>query len=209
MQHKIDYYFTLLSPWTYIGHDYFVSMARRHGAAVAYRPTGMRSVIEETGGLRLAKRHPVRQDYRLVELQRWRDRRCLPLVLHPKYFPVDVSLADRVVLAICDNGGDPSAFMGDVLAGVWVRDEDLSVPEHVASLATKAGFDGAALLRQADGEAVRSAYAATSATAIEAGVFGAPSYVLNGEVFWGQDRLDLLEDAVRSGREAYRSDAAA
>lgn len=207
MPRSIDYYFTLLSPWTYLGHSAFVSTARRHGCEIVYRPTPLRMVFDETGGLPLPKRHPVRQRYRIIELQRWREKRGLPLVLYPTHFPFDVSLADRVVIAIAQAGGDPSNFVGEALAGVWARDEDLSRPELIAKIAEVAGYNGAALLAAAESEAVLQHYAATINTAVEVGVFGAPSYVLDGEVFWGQDRLELLDDALASGRAAYRSDA--
>ena len=207
MPRQIDYYFTLLSPWTYLGHDAFVALAREHGLTIAYKPTPLRSVFDETGGLPLPKRHPVRQRYRILELQRWREKRGLPLVLYPKHFPFDVSLADRMVIAIAEQGGDPSGFVGAVLAGVWARDEDLSRPELLTELAEKAGFDGAQVLAAAESEAVKGRYQQTVDAAIAAGVFGAPSYVLDGEVFWGQDRLELLADALASGREPYRNDA--
>lgn len=207
MPRQIDYYFTLLSPWTYLGHAAFMEMAERHGCSVTYRPTPLRSVFDETGGLPLPKRHPVRQRYRILELQRWREKRALPLTIYPTHFPFDVSLADRTVLAIVAAGGDPGRFVGDVLAGVWARDEDLSQPGLVAQVAGRAGFDGNSLLVSAGSEAIVERYAATINLAIEAGVFGAPSYVLDGEVFWGQDRLELLSDALDSGRGAYRDDA--
>lgn len=209
MPRQIDYYFTLLSPWTYLGHATFIEMAQRHGCTVSYKPTPLRMVFDETGGLPLPKRHPVRQRYRILELQRWREKRDLPLVIYPRHFPFDVSLADRVAIAIAQAGGDPSGFVGEVLAGVWARDEDLSQRDLISNLADAAGFNGAALLESAGSEAVVQLYAATINTAIEAGVFGAPSYVLDGEVFWGQDRLDLLEDALASGRAAFRNDAQA
>jgi 2-hydroxychromene-2-carboxylate isomerase len=209
MPSTIDYYFTLLSPWTYLGHAAFVDLAKRHDCAIRYRPTPLRSVFDETGGLPLPKRHPVRQRYRILELQRWREKRSLPLVIYPKHFPFDVSLADRVVIALAAAGADPSAFMGEVLAGVWARDEDLSQPELIERLADAAGFGGAALVAQAQTPALQQLYADTIGQAVGAGVFGAPSYVLDGEVFWGQDRLELLADALASGRPAYRDDATA
>ncbi len=207
MSRQIDYYFTLLSPWTYLGHGTFIELARRHGANVRYRPTPLRSVFDETGGLPLPKRHPVRQRYRVLELQRWRAERELPLTLFPAYFPYDVSLADRMVLAVAARGEDPAAFVGEVLADVWAREQDMSRPELVIAAAERAGLDADGLVDAARGEAIGAAYQDAIGQAIEAGVFGAPSYVLDGEIFWGQDRLDLLEDALASGRAAYRNDA--
>ena len=209
MSRPIDYYFTLLSPWTYLGHGAFIELAEKHALTVRYRPTPLRSVFDETGGLPLPKRHPVRQRYRLLELQRWRARRGLPLTLFPKFFPYDVSLADRIVLAIVARGEDPAGFIGEVLADVWAREQDMSRPELVLAATERAGLDATGLIEAAGSEAIGQAYQAAIAEAVEAGVFGAPSYVLDGEIFWGQDRLDLLADALVTGRPAYRNDATA
>lgn len=209
MPRQIDYYFTLLSPWTYLGHGAFIDLARQHDLSVRYRPTPLRSVFDETGGLPLPKRHPVRQRYRILELQRWREKRGLPLTLFPKFFPYDVSLADRIVLAVAARGDDPADFIGEVLADVWAREQDMSRPELILAAAERAGLDSAGLIEAAQGEQIGQAYQTAIADAVEAGVFGAPSYVLDGEIFWGQDRLDLLADALASGRAAYRNDATA
>jgi len=207
MPHQIDYYFTLLSPWTYLGHGAFIELAKRHDLTVRYRPTPLRSVFDETGGLPLPKRHPVRQRYRVLELQRWRAKRGLPLTLFPKFFPYDVSLADRIVLAVIARGEDPAGFVGEVLADVWAREQNMSQPELILAAAERVGLDTAGLVEAAESEATSQAYRAAIAEAVEAGVFGAPSYVLDGEIYWGQDRLDLLADALSSGRAAYRNDA--
>lgn len=209
MSRSIDYYFSLHSPWTYLGHATFLDIARRHGCHVVYRPMPLRSVFDETGGLPLPKRHPVRQRYRLMDLQRWRERRGQPLILQPKHFPFDPSLADRYLIAIVEAGGDPGLFMAEVMAGVWARDDDMTQPAAIAAVARAAGFDAEALAAAAETAEVRQRYEATIAAAVEAGVFGAPSYVLDGEVFWGQDRLELLDSALASGRAPYRPDSGA
>ncbi|HEV7260636.1 MAG TPA: 2-hydroxychromene-2-carboxylate isomerase [Bosea sp. (in: a-proteobacteria)] len=209
MSRSIDYYFSLHSPWTYLGHATFLEIAKRHGCRIVYRPVPLRAVFDETGGLPLPKRHPVRQRYRLMDLQRWRERRKQPLVLQPKHFPFDPSLADRFLIAIVQGGGDPGLFMGEVMAGVWARDDDMTRPEAIAAVARATGFDAQALAVAAESEAVQRLYEGTIAAAVEAGVFGAPSYVLDGEVFWGQDRLELLDSALASGRAPYRPDSGA
>lgn len=206
MPRTIDYYFSLHSPWTYLGHATFLEIAKRHGCDIVYRPVPLRAVFDETGGLPLPKRHPVRQRYRLMDLQRWRERREVPLVLQPKHFPFDPALADRFLIAIVQAGGDPGRFMAEIMAGVWAKDDDMTRPEAIAAVAQAAGFDAQALAVAAESEAVLQTYEGTIAAAIEAGVFGAPSYVLDGEVFWGQDRLELLDSALASGRKAYRAD---
>lgn len=209
MPRTIDYYFSLHSPWTYLGHATFLDIAARQDCRIVHRPVPLRAVFDETGGLPLPKRHPVRQRYRLMDLQRWRERRGVKLVLQPKHFPFDPSLADRFLIAIVQAGGDPGLFMGEIMAGVWSRDEDMTQPEAVARVARACGFDAQSLALAAESEAVIGTYEGTIAAAVAAGVFGAPSYVLDGEVFWGQDRLELLDSALASGREPFRPDPAA
>lgn len=208
LSRSITYYFSLHSPWTYLGNAAFHEIASRHGCVIDYRPMPLRSVFDETGGLPLPKRHPVRQRYRLMDLQRWREQRGLPLVLQPKHLPFDPSQADRMTIAILAAGGDPFAFIGDVMAGLWARDEDMGSPEALLACAARAGLDGIALLAAADSPPIRQRYEGARGQAVEAGVFGAPSYVLEGEVFWGQDRLELLDAALTSARAPYRADGA-
>ena len=203
MSRRIAYYFSLVSPWTYIGHRHFLESARRHGASVAYKPVLLNEVFSETGGLPLAKRHPARQAYRVLELQRWREKRQLNFHLWPKYWPFDADLANCATLAIVTGGGDPANFVQRVFEGVWEREENLADASVLAGLLTEAGFDPTVILAKANSVELRAAYERNRLEAIEIGVFGAPSYVLDGEVFWGQDRLDLLDDALASGRPPF------
>ncbi|APF38607.1 2-hydroxychromene-2-carboxylate isomerase [Chelatococcus daeguensis] len=203
---QIDYYFSLVSPWAYFGHAPFLATAQRHGCTVTYKPVFLGEVFSETGGLPLARRHPVRQRYRLVELQRWREKRGVPLNLQPAFWPFEVSLADRCVIALQAAGIDPAAFTARAFAGVWARDENLADEAVLAAIATEVGVDAGMMLAGAHGESAKATYAGNIADAIAAEVFGSPSYVIDGEVFWGQDRLDLLADMLASGRPAYSSD---
>jgi 2-hydroxychromene-2-carboxylate isomerase len=203
MPRPIDYYFSLVSPWAYIGHAPFMDIARRHGLAINYKPVSLGRVFTETGGLPLPQRHPVRQRYRLVELQRWRDRRRLSFNIHPKHWPFDVTLADRFVIAIQVAHRDPDPFLRRAFAAVWEEERNLADPLVIAELAEQAGLDSASLMDRARGSTTEAVYALNLENAVRADVFGSPSYVLDGEVFWGQDRLDLLDDALTSGRAPY------
>jgi 2-hydroxychromene-2-carboxylate isomerase len=207
MSRPIDYYFSLVSPWAYLGHAPFVEIARRHGLEVNYKPVFLGRVFAETGGLPLAQRHPARQRYRLVELQRWREKRGLSFSVQPQHWPFDVLLADRVVIAINAAKGDPEPFLRRAFSAIWEEERDLGDPTVVAEVAAQVGFDAAGLVEFAQGSAAEAIYALNLENAMAADVFGSPSYVLDGEVFWGQDRLDLLDDALTSGRPAYRPTA--
>jgi 2-hydroxychromene-2-carboxylate isomerase len=205
MSRRIDYYFTLVSPWAWLGHDAFLDIARRHGLAVRFRPVLLNKVFPESGGLPLAQRHPLRQRYRLMELQRWREARGLPLNIHPKYWPFDVAAADRLVVAAQMAGADAGRLAGLLFRAVFVDERDPGQRQTLAEILAEGGFD-ADLLARAETETVARLYDATPAEALAAGVFGSPSWVLDGEVFWGQDRLELLEAALNSGRKAYSAD---
>src|SRR3954468_3010338 len=200
----IDYYFSHGSPWAYIGHAPFMDIARRHGVEVNYKPVFLGRVFAETGGQPLPQRHPARQRYRLVELQRWRDKRGLSFNISPKHWPFDVTLADRVVIAINAAKQSPDPFLRRAFAAIWEEDRNLADPLVVSELAEQVGLDSTSLVEMAQGSTAEAIYALNLENAVGGDVFGSPAYVLDGEVFWGQDRLDLLHDALASGRSAYK-----
>lgn len=204
MARHVDYYFSTPSPWTFMGHAPFMDLVRTYGLDVAFRPVALGPVFAETGGLPLPKRAPPRQRYRLLELQRWRVKRGVELHVHPRFWPFDATRADLMVIAAVQAGLPVDAFLRRIFSGVWQRQENLADPAHLAAIADEAGLPGSSLALASEGEAAASAYAENRGLALAADVFGAPSYVLDGEVFWGQDRLDLLADALASGRAPYK-----
>ena len=199
---RIACFLSMASPWAYLGHAEFMEIAHRHGVSVDFVPLPLRRLFPETGGLPLPKRHPVRQRYRLVELQRWRALRGLRLNIEPKGAPLDPEPLDRLVIAIQAAGFDPDPFMRRAFAAHWAEDRDLGDPAVRAELLAFAGLP-AELVEASETGATADAYEANLDRALTDGVFGAPSYVLEGEIFWGQDRLLLLEDALASGRPAF------
>jgi 2-hydroxychromene-2-carboxylate isomerase len=162
-------------------------------------------LFSETGGLPLAKRHPVRQRYRMVELQRWRDKRGLNFRLQPKYWPFNARLADGMVIAAVEAGLDPDPFLRRAFPAVWENQLNLADPDTVTKIADQAGLPGKQLVARSASEDISATYEQNRQDAIAADVFGSPVYVLEGEVFWGQDRIELLADALKSGRKAYSS----
>ncbi|HWP15617.1 MAG TPA: 2-hydroxychromene-2-carboxylate isomerase [Xanthobacteraceae bacterium] len=209
MSRTIDYYFTLASPWAFLGHKPFLDLAKQTGVTVHYKPVDLGEVFPHTGGLPLPKRHPARQKYRILELQRWREARGVPLKINPKHWPFPATTANRTISAVAQSGGDPGPYTQRAFEGVWVRDEDLSQDATLVALLDECGHDGARMLASAKSDAIGKIYADTATQAVERNVIGSPCYVLDGEVFWGQDRLDLLASALESGRAAYRMDATA
>lgn len=207
MPPTIDYYFSLVSPWAYIGYAPFMEIVKRHGVSVNHKPVSLGRVFDQTGGLPLPKRHPARQSYRMLELQRWRARRGLAFNLHPKFWPFDVALADRAVIALIQTGQDPEGFLRRAHAGVWEGEMNLADEAVLAGLLGEGGAAAAPLLKLARGDSTEVVYILNYENALAANVFGSPSYVVDGEVFWGQDRLDLLDDMLASRRSAYSPQA--
>lgn len=200
---EIDYFYTQISPFSYLGHRAFLDLARTHGAEVRFRPVMLAKIFAHSGALPVPERPKARQAYRLVELQRWRDKRGLPLNLRPKHFPANPGLSDRVTIALVAAGKDPGDFAEAMLRACWAEDKDIADPAVVAEKLTAAGHDSDAILAAADGEDAKATYEKNTADAVALDAIGAPNYVLNGEMFWGQDRLELLGDALASGRPAY------
>ncbi|MCB1437868.1 MAG: 2-hydroxychromene-2-carboxylate isomerase [Rhodobiaceae bacterium] len=203
MNKSITYYFSMVSPWAYIGHRHFMEVAARHGLKVDYHPMDLLAVFGETGGVPLAKRHPSRLDYRSVELQRWRAERGLAFNLKPRFFPFNASLADRLVIAQCEHGEDPEPFIAAGFDAIWNQDRDLADEAVLRELLRACGRDADGLLALAGSEEVVARYDAYTAEAVAAGVYGSPCYVFNGEHFWGQDRIDLLDRTIASGRAPF------
>ena len=206
MPRNVEYYFSLASPWAYIGHAPFMDIAQRHGLAITHKPISLGRVFAQTGGQPLPQRHPARQRYRMIELQRWREKRGLSFNLQPKHWPFDVNLADRFVIAIAVSGKSPDAFLRRAYAALWEEERNLGDPLVLAELAEQAGLDSSTHMDIATGSTTEAIYALNLENAVGGGVFGSPAYVLDGEVFWGQDRLDLLDDALTSGRAAFKTD---
>ena len=207
MPRTIDYWFTLASPWAFLGHQAFLDLAKQHGVTVRYKPVPLGEVFPHTGGLPLPKRHPARQRYRILELQRWREARGIALNLHPKHWPLPIALPDRTIVAVAESGADPGPYARRAFEAIWVEERDLKEDATLVALLNEAGHDGNAMLAAAKSDAIGAIYAGRAQEAVDANVIGSPCYVLDGEVFWGQDRLGLLESALKSGRKPYRMDA--
>jgi 2-hydroxychromene-2-carboxylate isomerase len=190
----IDYYFTPQSPWTYLGHERLLAIASKYKAQVRCKPCDLGKVFSVSGGLPLGKRPPQRLAYRLQELARWRDHLGLALNVNPKFFPVAGDDASRLIIAVRQRYGEDMALAltGRVLKAVWA--DELNIADR-GQLVTLAKAVGAGDLAESDCEnaQAQTEYDANTQVAMDLQVFGAPWYLIEGESFWGQDRLDFVE----------------
>jgi len=194
MPRTVDYYFTPQSPWTYLGHARFAAIAQAAGAAVRVRPVDFGAVFPVSGGLPLGKRAPQRQAYRLVEMARFSEHLGLPMNVKPRFFPVAGDDAAKLIIAVDLHDGTEAAMQisAAVFAAVWAQERNIADPAVLEALAAECGLSPKRI-EQSQSQAVQERYEGYTQQAIDAQVFGAPSYVIDGEIFWGQDRLGFVE----------------
>jgi 2-hydroxychromene-2-carboxylate isomerase len=197
MAKTCEYYFAPQSPFAYLGHDRFVALAKQYGVQVDVKPCDLGKIFGLSGGLPLAKRAPQRLAYRSVELQRWSEHLGVPLNLQPKYFPVSGDLAAKLIIAarLAHGSDNALALTGAVMRAVWADEKNIADPDTLVELAGGCGLDGKALLKSAETASVQAEYDRYTDDAIAANVFGSPWYVVDGQGYWGQDRLDFVEKA--------------
>lgn len=188
----IDYYFSTLSPYTYLGGTRLEDIAAKHGATLTYKPLDTMALFSRTGGLPPKDRHPARQAYRLVEMRRQAAQQGMSINLKPAHWPTNPAPSSYAIIAAQKTGGgDLGALVRGVLRAVWAEEKNAAEDAVIADALEAAGFDrglvNAGLLEGAE------EYAANLEEAVSRDVFGVPFYIVNDEPFWGQDRLSDLD----------------
>ncbi len=189
----IDYFMFPLSPFTYLAGNKLEEIAAKHGATIEYKPMVLMKVFEATGTLPLSQRHESRRAYRLQELARISRRTGMPINAKPTYFSTNPAPACfAIVTAQTAGGGNLGGLVQGLLRACWVEQKDIADEVVIREQLTENGFDpelvnsgmlsGAETLHRNTDEAVRR------------NVFGSPSYLVGDQVFFGQDRLDYLDD---------------
>ncbi len=199
MPATVDYYFSPVSPFSYLGHGRFAAIADRHGAAVTIKPIDLGQIFPVSGGLPLPKRAPQRQAYRLVELGRWSAHLGVKLNLKPAHFPTPDATAAHLIIAADRAGDDAMGLTLALMQAVWAEDRDIADPATLDQIVAARGLDAAALKRAADAPQTAELRQAYTAEAIDRQVFGAPTYVIADQLYWGQDRLDFVDRALAGG----------
>jgi 2-hydroxychromene-2-carboxylate isomerase len=200
---EIDYFLFPLSPYSYLAGQELEAIAARRGASVVYKPVQLLRIFAETGTPLPKDRHVSRQAYRLQDLERLARARGLPINLQPRHWPTNpVPASAAIITAQAAGGGDLGALVHGVLRAVWAEERDVADDGTVRDLLAAAGFDPGL----ADRGLLSSVETLERNTdeALRRMVFGAPTYVVGDAVFWGQDRLPLLDAHL-----AAQADAAA
>lgn len=189
----IDYYFSMLSPYTYLAGTRLEQIVQRTGASLTYKPFDLMAAFPRTGGVPVGQRHPSRIDYRAQVLPRTARKLGMELNMKPAFWPVNAAPASYAVIAAqAAGGGDLGGLVHRLLRDCWVADQDISDDAVIGAALKSHGFDPALTLTGMLAGAEE--YAANLESAVSAGVFGSPFYVVDsGQKFWGQDSLDDLD----------------
>jgi len=208
---ELSCYYSLSSPWAYLGGPQLQDIVRRHHVKLLLKPYDFQEVVPRTGGVPLRTRPEPRRSYHALELDRWRKYLGMPMTLEPRHYPKDGQPpgwnkpAGWMVIAAQEAGGDALRLSHAILRALWAEERDIANPAVRRAIADENGFDGAGLVAAETSPVVQALYQRYGEEAERAGVFGAPTFILEGERFWGQDRLAFVDralDALRSRRGA-------
>lgn len=189
----VYYYHALSSPWAYLGWPQFKALIEKHDLDVVVRPT---RIVPDNGGVPLRSRPQPRQDYHAVELDRWRKRLDMPLVLKPRFYPTNNEFSARMVIA-ADQLGLPALELSHaLLRALWSEEKDVTVPAIRIAVADALGLDGRKLQAMEEAPEVVQAWHDSHAEAKERGIFGTPTWIYQDILYWGQDRLSFLDEAL-------------
>ena len=196
---KVEYYYSVASPYAYLGVKKFQEIVKKYSLEVIEKPIDLvGTVFAETGGTPVPKRHPSRQKYRLVEIERFGNKLNININKQPKFFPpADPHKAALFTIASIKSGLSID-FGKEVLTKLWSEEKDISQDSVLEEVCNKFKLNFNEIKTAANSEEIKSIYLSNSNDAIAQGVFGAPSFIMNNELFWGQDRLDFLEDKIKS-----------
>lgn len=197
MPARIDYFYSVMSGFAYLGEPTLRRLAVATGARINYRPLDILTLFAEAGVTAPAAQSPARRAYRDIELRRWADIRGLPINLAPRYWPVDAKPASRLVYASQSLKLDPGILSSAFLKAVWADDRDIADPAARTDIVHAChSQDAERLFDLAEQETTQAALVDATADAVRLGVIGSPTYIVDGEMFFGQDRLGLVAERL-------------
>ena len=198
MANTVDYYIATSSPWTYLATPRIKALAEKYNLIISWKPFNIMEVFAKNGTALVKDRPKPVQINRLNELKRWRKHLNIPLTLEPKYFPVDITMSQKIIICCQNNNIDPYDIAFSFMKSVWVDEKDISNENTIKELCRDYHIDSDSIIKQAFKSTINDQYIKNTEDAIKNNVWGAPTFILDKELFWGQDRLDFLERKIQS-----------
>ncbi|WP_427915095.1 2-hydroxychromene-2-carboxylate isomerase [Ramlibacter sp. MMS24-I3-19] len=196
MAKDLDFYFDVGSPAAYLAWTQMPRLARETGATVHYRPFLLGGVFQATGN-RSPMEVPAKSKWMDVDLQRFARRYGVPFRLNP-HFPINTLALMRAAVALQMRQPERLLPFGDaVYKAIWVDGRNMNDPAEVGRVLQEAGFDPQAVLALTQDPEVKEQLKSVTQQAVVRGVFGAPTFFVGDQMFWGQDRLDFVKEALQ------------
>jgi 2-hydroxychromene-2-carboxylate isomerase len=196
---KIEYYYGIPSPFAYLGSLKFQSIAKKYNAEIIEKPCDLvGGIFAKTGGVPIPQRSPQRQKYRLDEIARWSKFLGIQINIKPKFFPPkDPHLPAKFTIA-ANLLGTKVVFGHELFKQLWSEEKDISDEKNIEIVSNSFKINFKELSDLAKSEKVSKIYLDNTEEAVKKNVFGAPTYIFNNELFWGQDRLEFLERTLKN-----------
>ena len=201
----IEYFYSSHSGYAYLGSAALKRIADAAGMRIAHRPFDLRRVVRAAKGPGFSGFSDAYRAYFFgTEIDRWAAFRGVEIMEStPTHHDNGIALSGGFLIAAAEAGADIDTLSHAVLTAHWRDDADLDDRATLARIAAACGLDGEALVTQADSAPIQAIYEANTDEAIARGLFGSPTYLLDGEMFYGQDRLDFLARALGVSRETF------
>lgn len=195
----IEYVYSAHSAFAYLGSAKLASICAAHDVTLIHKPILLSPVVEAQGSLPFAQRTQAHVDYFFGrEIERWAEYRDVPVInFRPTYHDADYSLASGMIIALGASGAAVDQMAHAILEAHWRDDADLSNPTTLAKIATALGHDAQSLIARAASKDCQDVLQSNSDWARGNNVFGSPTYIVDGDAFYGQDRLELVERALQ------------
>lgn len=195
---RIEYFYSAHSAFAWLGSARLSEICAAHGARLVHRPFELSPVVEAAGGMPFAARTQAHVDYFFGrDIEHWAEYRGVEVIRHrPAHHDNPLALASGAIIAAQEAGQGADALAHAILGAHWREDADIADPATLAALITGCGLDAGAILEAAQSAAIQAIYRANTQEALARGVFGSPTYFVGGDMFYGQDRLELVARAL-------------
>ena len=198
MTKTLDYYFATPSPWSYLATPRIIELEKKYELKINWKPCNIMEIFAKNGTAAVKDRPQPVQLNRLTELKRWSEYLAMPLTIKPKFFPVDPTLSQKIIIAVQNNNINPSDITFSFMKAVWAEEKDISNEETIKEICKESNLDFSSIIEQAKSDEVNNQYIKNKEEAIQNNVWGAPTFIYNNELFWGQDRIEFLERAIQN-----------
>ena len=195
MTKTVEFFFDFGSPYTYLAYHQLPKIAARHGATIIWRPMLLGGVFQATGN-KSPIEIPAKGRYSLIDLQRWAQHFGVPLQMNP-HFPINTLPLMRGAVAMqLRSEVEFQRYVAVIFRAMFENPRNLNQPEEVAAVLAENGMDPTAFVDLINAPAAKEKLKENTAQAVARGVFGAPTFFVGEQMFWGQDRLDFVEQAL-------------